>query len=176
MGQRKKLNIVHKNSVIAQGFGSITGKFKVGKVVSSNNRAVKVEFNDKDGNYLEFFNIETGIRVDDIGQSFGWKIRKSDWEKEEGSYLTNKDNIEKISNKGSRLVKLHKGDYPLSELDGNTQNLIIEVWKDNEIGGLYLKVCREISNKVKNGVVKKKQVPALVPFSVLVKVMEHFKI
>jgi len=174
MGKLKKIKliIVYKNSVIANGFGALQGKLKIGKVISHNKRAVKVSFKDEDGEYTEHYHITKGTSIDDIGQETGWRISPSDWEKEDISYLPIKS-TEKDKKGKTRLSKLHTGKYPIEHIDGNTHELLIDVWKDNDEGGIYLRACREVT---KDDTARKKQVPALVPFSVLIKVINEFKL
>lgn len=171
--KRVQLITVYKNSVIANGFGDLLKEYKVGEVVNNNSRAVTVKFNDKDGNYLEIYTIGKGIRVDDLGESTGWKINTLDWTIKEGKdFLPTKCN-EKKAKGVSRFEKLHKEQYTLDKIDGNTHELIIEVWQDMEIGGKYIRVYREITIE---GKFRKKQTPALLPLSVLTKVMGKLNI
>lgn len=167
--KRVKLLTVNYNSVIANGFGAMLGKCKVGKVVGYNKRAVKVSFRDEDGTYTDLFHVTTGTRIDDMGQSSGWRVSPSDWEKEDVAFLPAKS-TEKNAKGKTRTERLYREALPMDVEEGSSE-IIIEVWKDNELGGVYLRACREIT---KEGSIRKKQVPTLVPLSVLTKVLEKF--
>ena len=169
--KREKLIIVNRNAVISSGFGKMLGKYKVGRVVGNTRRSVKVSYSDDDGIYFELYSIVTGVRVDDLGQSSGWRVNVDNWEKEGIANLPIKSTA-KTDSGASRLVRLYKENIPMEEIDGNTQDIIIEVWRDNFSGVEYLRACREF---IKKGTLRAKQVPAIVPLSVVLNIAKKYK-
>lgn len=170
-GKRVKLVNIEHVPVISNGYGKLLGNFKVGKIIKHNSRSIQVSFHDDDGTYVESYAISNGVRVDDLGCSAGWRISPSEWEGTKDNFLPSKSTV-KGDNGKSRLSKIHKGEYPLEDIDGNTSNLIVEVWEDSITENRYMRAVREDFNLETK---RAKQSPAIVPFSILIKILADFE-
>lgn len=169
--KRTKLIKVEKVSIISNGYGNLLGRFKVGQIVGNNSRSVQMSFRDDDGTYVENYTLLDGIRVDDIGCDDGWRVNPAEWSVSAEGFLPTKSTDKGIDGK-SRMLLVDRADHSLEDLDGNTNKLVVEVWQDSITKSRYMRAVRETHNPETKRI---KQVPAIVPFSIMIKVLADFE-
>jgi hypothetical protein len=170
-------NIVYKTEVISSGFGSVmSGQYKIGSVIDSNNRSVTVKFYDKELKeyYCEKYNTKTGVRIKDMGCPSGWRVNPKEWSRKHSVPAS-----EKKKDSGHKLLKLHEEHIPFTS---KNEYMTLQVWEDTQNGKRYLMPFRVIENiqKIKDpggGTKTKrtcKQMAAMVPLRTIEKLLQMF--
>jgi len=171
MRQRKRLTGAaapeDESWVISSRFGDPTFKYRCGRIVRRGRKTVDVEFKDEEGTWTERYSLRSGIRTTDIGSAEGWRVSPKELDSE--SCSTGLRLVASVA-KSHGLDKLHEEEH---KYDGG-QILVLQVWRERgtEMShrSLYLKAFRKFEGDDH----KHRELPAVVPFRVLVELLAQF--